>query len=69
MPGQIEQWIAGYASGIAIMQSGTDYLRGFDPEAVFGWLDNHCGANPLEPLSDAVMDLAHERGVRPNGGQ
>jgi hypothetical protein len=60
--GQIEQWIAGYASGIAIMQSSTDYLRGLDPEAVFGWLDDHCGANPLEPLSDAVMDLAHERG-------
>jgi hypothetical protein len=45
-------------------RSSSDFLQGLDPEAVFGWLDNHCSANPLEPLPNALVDLALERGMR-----
>ena len=60
---QIEQWVAGFLSGMAVKQSGSDFLNGLDAEAVFGWLDNYCSAHPLERISNAPLDLASERGM------
>lgn len=60
---QIEQWVAGFLSGMAVKQSGSDFLNGLDAEAVFGWLDNYCSAHPLERISNALLDLASERGM------
>jgi hypothetical protein len=47
-------WVLGYASGAATA-SGKNILSGLDSEAVFGWLDNYCAANPLTPISDAAL--------------
>ncbi len=63
MLAQYEQWVLGFVSGIAVTQMSTDFLKGLDPAAVYGWLDNYCRAHPLEPLPNALQDLAQERGA------
>jgi hypothetical protein len=60
---QIEQWAAGYVSGMAVMQSLiNDFLKGLDQEATFGWLDNYCSAHPLEQFLKPLLQLPRERG-------
>jgi hypothetical protein len=52
-------WMAGYLSGFAL-ENKLDILRGTDMPALQGWLDNWCGAHPLEPFYDGVDALGIE---------
>jgi hypothetical protein len=38
---QLDGWALGFVSGMAVMQSGTDYLESLDKDAVFEGLDMH----------------------------
>lgn len=59
---QIEQWILGFLSGIAIRGS-VDPLKGTDFEGVWAWVDNYCQAHPLDDLATAAVAFvrAHPR--------
>jgi hypothetical protein len=61
---QVEEWAMGFLSGMAVVQSGSNYLEGLDENAIYGWLDNYCSAHPLATLADALKELASERGMR-----
>ena len=64
---QREARVVGFLSGMAEMQSGSDFLQGLDPNAVYIWLDNHCRAHPLDNVATALNKLADERGVKRGG--
>ena len=53
----------GFLSGMAAMQTSSDFLKGVEPAAVFGWLDNYCRDHALNEVSDALQALAAERGL------
>jgi hypothetical protein len=62
---QTEWFALGFLSGMAVMQAGTDFLKGLKEEAVYGWLDNYCRAHPLDSLPTALINLSAERGMKP----
>jgi hypothetical protein len=45
------QWVLGFLSGVGAMEVGTD--------AVGGWLDTYCRANPLKTLWEAATAFSH----------
>jgi hypothetical protein len=53
-------WALGFLSSAATF-SDYDILNGLDSDGVFGWLDNHCRAFPLESLPDALVAFVHVR--------
>lgn len=56
--GSLESWVLGFLSGIGYMGSDdVDPMRGLDNYAVAGWIDNYCGAHPLEKIVDAARAL------------
>ena len=61
---QIEAWGLGLLSGSAAVQRGSDFLNGVEPDGVYGWVDNYCKDHPLAPLTDALVALANDRGIR-----
>jgi len=50
-----QQWVIGFLSGIGYAKpyAGLDPLKGLDGNAVYAWVDNYCGANPLNDISVA----------------
>jgi hypothetical protein len=57
-----ESWVLGFLSGIGFIgQNGSDPLRGFHADAVRGWIDDYCKANPLDTVGKAagMFYLAH----------
>jgi hypothetical protein len=56
---QQEYWIIGYVSGFNVArnewaQSFVDLLEGIDAAGVYGWIDNYCQSNPIEPVNMGV---------------
>jgi hypothetical protein len=58
-----ESWLMGYLSGAAEMNN-VDVLRTTDSAAIFGWMDNFCKANPLQPFADGASRLFQMLGKR-----
>ena len=55
---QDEQWVVGFLSGTAFIHlNGDDPLRGLDAQAIWAWIDNYCGAHPLEQVQEATAML------------
>ena len=62
--GIYESWVVGFLSGIGFVNDhGADPLNGVDAEAVWAWVDNYCGANPLDTIEKATIQfyIAHPR--------
>jgi hypothetical protein len=56
-----EQWVVGFLSGIGSMVLGElDPLRGLQADAVYGWMDNYCGAHPSETIEAAARVFIQE---------
>ncbi|MBV9784891.1 MAG: hypothetical protein JO264_13860 [Acidisphaera sp.] len=60
----LETWATGFLTGMAVMQSGSDFLRGLSQEAVYGWLDYYCQTHHPVSVMDALRELAKERGLQ-----
>jgi len=58
--GRMAQWVAGFLSGLNTEATGKDFLVGTDFDAVMGWVDNYCRAQPLDPLVTAAAKLRNE---------
>ena len=56
---QLRYWVLGYLSGIN-MESGADFLRGRDADALTVWIDNYCRRNPLHAITQATTQLIEE---------
>ena len=63
----IEYWVEGYLSGLA-SGSHKDMIGSFRHDAIAGWLDRFCTANPQTKLPIAVHALAVQM-VTHRGGQ
>ena len=52
-----ETWVQGFLSGVGAegAQHGDNPLNGTDGEAVQAWIDNYCGAHPLDDISVAAV--------------
>ena len=57
------EWVLGFLAGAAVMGGDLNPLNGTDTDGVFAWIDNYCGAHPLEMISDAAHAFvtAHPR--------
>ena len=62
----IEYWSEGYLSGLAA-GSHHDVIGQFRREALAGWLDRYCTANPQTPLPAAVNALGLQMLAHPGG--
>ena len=49
------QWVLGYVT--AYGSYGNDSFRKTDPDAMTGWIDNYCRANPLDNVEVAAQKL------------
>jgi hypothetical protein len=64
-----EQWVLGFASGVAegyhlgTNRKGFDPLTGIDAQGVWAWIDNYCRTHPLDSVQTAAANfvLAHPR--------
>jgi hypothetical protein len=51
-------WVLGYLSAYNAFVAGDGDISGTaDANAVLGWMDNHCGAHPLETIEEATQAL------------
>ena len=58
------QWVLGFLSGMAAYpDSSFDPLNNTDADGVWAWIDNYCGAHPLEKIVVAAKAFvaAHPR--------
>jgi len=55
----MQAWGTGYLTAMNQI-AGDDILKDIDPEAAFAWVDNYCGAHPLEQLARANAALLKE---------
>jgi hypothetical protein len=62
----VEYWVEGYLSGLAA-GSHHDVIGQFRREALAGWLDRYCTANPQTPLPAAVNALGLQMLAHPGG--
>jgi hypothetical protein len=62
----IEYWVEGYLSGLAA-GSHHDAIGQFRRDALAGWLDRYCAANPQIKLPLAVNALGREMLNHPRG--
>lgn len=52
---QDESWVLEFLSGVGWETvAGRNPLHRVDFNAVAGWIDNYCQANPLQGISDAA---------------
>lgn len=56
-------WVLGFLSGVGYASPPHDPLHGLDAEAVLAWVDNYCGAYPLDNIATAAgaFVIAHPR--------
>ena len=61
-------WVLGFLSGANIeSESSTpDFLDGTDSGGIVAYMDNYCGAHPLDPLWKGAVQLRIELGARAN---
>jgi hypothetical protein len=59
----VEQWVVGFLSGVGAADDRLDPLNGVDGEGVWGWIDNYCRSNPIDPIEKAATEFvrAHPR--------
>ena len=59
---QLRAWIDGYVSGANVgKKDGPDFMVSTPPGAAYyAWVDNYCGANPLDYLAIAAHALVDE---------
>ena len=58
---QLEYWALGFLSGVNMAgNADTEFLAGFDGEALWAWLDNYCRDHPLDRFPVAVTALCRE---------
>jgi hypothetical protein len=62
----VEYWAEGYLSGLAA-GSHHDVIGQFRRDALAGWLDRYCTANPQTPLPLAINALGHAMLAHPGG--
>jgi hypothetical protein len=56
-----EGWVLGYLSGVNLYGGyNKDFLEGIDAHSAWLWVDDYCGAHPLESLATAATNLAAE---------
>jgi len=61
----MQYWVLGYISGVNTFRAeGNDFLKEVDAAATFGWLDNYCRSQPLDPFAVAVNKLTAELKIR-----
>ncbi|WP_425998823.1 hypothetical protein [Caulobacter sp. DWR1-3-2b1] len=56
-------WVSGYLSRAAYVRKGN-MLKTVEYEALQGWMDNYCAANPLENVATAASTLEVELAER-----
>ena len=56
---EFAQWVLGYvtAVNIYVLQHDDDVTKGTDNEDLLAWVDNYCGAHPLDKIEDAAEEL------------
>jgi hypothetical protein len=55
------QWVAGFISAFNLYQATTpDVTKDTDINGVLAWIDNYCGAHPLNQISTATVALVRE---------
>jgi hypothetical protein len=52
-------WVLGLVSGMN-WDKAPILREGPDAQALLGWVDQYCTANPLDDLSDAALKLSRE---------
>jgi hypothetical protein len=55
-----KKWVLGFVSGANWENKDGDFLRGTDSDALTAWIDNYCRRNPLNGISQAVIELMKE---------
>jgi hypothetical protein len=59
-----QAWIAGFLSGVnhitTIDLPTVDIFDNIDTQGIYAWVDNYCGANPLNTIGEAADALGSE---------
>ncbi len=51
------KWVFGFISGINLENPSGDFLQGRDADGLIAWIDNYCRSNPLNRITQAVVEL------------
>jgi len=56
----LSNWVIGYVNGVNMRESQQDILLRTDPNAIVAWMDNYCGAHPLDQVWTGAFHLVKE---------
>jgi hypothetical protein len=60
----MSNWVIGYVNGVNMRDSQQDILLTTDPNAIVAWMDNYCGAHPLDQVWTGAFHLVKELEAR-----